>query len=143
MSKKSVSFDWDMSTISALEQAAETAGSTKGALSELCVRAFLATATSAQLKAWAAKQPNTRGRLAGGLTKHEQLCVSAMERITARTKGAETRYETATVASEAGLTRRDAHMALKRLLERGRVSGADSGEDRFGRPAQSFWRLVG
>lgn len=53
------------------------------------------------------------------------------------------RFDVGTVADAAGLPRREAYRALCALEGRGEVAGVKGEElDRWGRPAESWWRLA-
>lgn len=131
-------------TMVALRTRAEGVGVSYSELADLFIRRGLDSMPEDVLRAWAAKRPSTRGRLGGGLTKAERSALDAMGRLVARgTAEGVYRFELAEVANEAGLLRRDAYLALKRLQGRGLVSGADGTEqDRHGRPVSSVWRRV-
>jgi predicted transcriptional regulator len=139
--KSPVGYNVDRGVTQRLRERAEAIGVSQSVLAEMFLTDAMARWTDDALHAWAAKQPNIRGRLGGGLTKNELALLQAFTRLLA--PGEAFRFELAQLASEAGLLRKDAYNGLKALQNRGRVSGAESEErDRWERPVESFWRLL-
>jgi hypothetical protein len=123
-----------------LKRRADGAGTSASALAALVMRFGLERLSDDALRKWAAKQPSTRGRYGGGMTKAEKAALAALERLT---EGPVFRLELDEIADTGGLLRKDAYLALMALRARGMVVEVHrSAElDRWGRPTSSIWRL--
>lgn len=128
-------------TAEELRARAAATGSSVGDLADLCIRATLAKMADKQIRAWASKLPNLRGRTGGALRKNEREVMAALERLEKKDPGAY-RFNTHDVAVAAGLRTGEAFLALTsleaRALTRSLVMG-DGQVDRFGRPISCVW----
>jgi hypothetical protein len=107
------------------------------------MRYGLARLTDDALAQHARTQASTRGRLGGGLTKHERAALEGLETCTREEPtGTLWKWGPEHVAAATGIRIAEAYNALRSLEGRGLVKRwvTDATEDRWGRPRHvAFW----
>jgi len=144
MSKSQTNLSLPISTIEAMRERAGRVGVSVSDLSDLFMRRGLDTVSDEALLKWAKGLQNRMGRLAGAMTKNERVVIAALEALKAREKGA-WRFGLDQVANAAGLPLKAAFWALQALVRREFAAGMDVDKslDRWGRPVESLWWLIG
>lgn len=129
----------DVETASALREMSSEVDASISELGDLCLRYALERMPKDTLRQWAQGLTNTRGRLGGGMTKHEKAAWGAYNEICE--KDGAYRLDHQDIAQKAGLTPKEAYLALRSLERRGILKGQVWGEevDRWGRPVKSYW----
>ncbi len=132
-----------VSTVEELRKRAQETGAGLSDLTDLLLRLSLAKVTNEAIVAWVASQEVKKGRLGGGMTKHERQVLGAIAALKAKYSPS-WQFENSDVAQAAGLKLRESYWALQGLQARGITSGASPNDevDRWGRPLKSFWCLV-
>lgn len=127
-----------------LRAMSERVGCSISDLGDLLIRRGLDQIPEATLRKWAESRESTRGRLRGGLTKKERLVLGAFEALLA--EGDAWSFPATAIGARSGLRSMDTFSALQALRQRGQVVERPvefPTMNRFGRPVQSIWTLVG
>lgn len=140
MNKAQINLSLQTETIDTLRNKAAEVDAHLGDLADLLLRYALTHIQDDALRAWVKKQPNVKGRNAGGLRRDERVALEALETLSVQPIF---RLELDEVADTAGLLRKDCLLALASLKLRGLVAESHRSEklDRWGRPVSSIWRL--
>lgn len=127
-----------------LTRRARSAGVSESVLADVALRYALSRLKDDGLKSWAARQPSQQTRRREWLAKKEKAVLDALQALTRDGAGTgQTRFELGKIADTAGLVRRDAYLAAKKLSHRGYMEAEESPHlDRWGRPKTSVWWLV-